>query len=255
MTVDTASPSPRGRILCLHGDGTNAEIFEAQLRRISQALASHYELVCVNGPFECAPGYGVSPFFDDCGPFYRWLRLEDSFDEARGTDVMNLNSHGMCNQKIGDGILDTFRDLQFEFDDDEEAFDGILGFSSSGSVVAGILKHQQCALAGGRKPAIGFRFRFGILINGQGTPVALEDGEGGLDCTIKIPTVQTVGLKDEWKESSIRLNSFFDQHHMIRLDLDNDHSVPSRLEQVEQLAKTVAHIDMDQPKTTCVATC
>lgn len=248
MTVDTASPlaSPRGRILCLHGDGTNAEIFEAQLRRISLALAPHYDLVCINGPFECAPGYGVSPFFDDCGPFYRWLRLEDSFEDACGTARKDLgsndNNNDARNQQPGDGILDTFRDLHFEFDDDDKAFDGILGFSSSGGVVAGILKHQQCALAVGRTPAVGFRFRFGILINGQGTPVALDHGESGLDCTIKIPTVQIVGLKDEWKEDSIRLSSFFDQGCMVRLDLDNDHSVPLSLEHVEQLARMVAQI-------------
>lgn len=242
MTIDTASSKPRGRILCLHGDGTNAEIFEAQLRRISQALAGHYDLICVNGPFECAPGYGVSPFFDDCGPFYRWLRLEDSFDDTRGTDMMDLDGDDPHNYSVSDGILDAFRDMQLEFDGDEEAFDGILGFSSSGGVVAGILKHQQCALAADRKPTIGFRFRFGILINGQGTPVALEDGEGALDCIIKIPTVQIVGSKDEWKDSSIRLNSFFDSDCMIKLDLDNDHSVPSRLDHVEQLAKSVAQI-------------
>lgn len=226
----TASRKPRGRILCLHGDGTNAEIFEAQLRRISKALAVHYELVCINGPFECAPGYGVSPFFDDCGPFYRWLRLEDSFNNKPR------------NHHASDGIVDVFRDLQFEFDDDEEAFDGILGFSSSGGVVAGILKHQQCVVASGRKPAVGFRFRFGILINGQGTPVALEEGEDGLDCTIKIPTMQTVGSGDEWRENSIHLASFFDQAYMLRLDLDNDHSVPSKVEQVEQLARMVTKI-------------
>lgn len=242
MEIDIACTEPRRRILCLHGDGTNAEIFEAQLRRVSQALAAHYDLFCVNGPFECAPGYGVSPFFDDCGPFYRWLRLEDSFDDTCSTSMMDPDIDDLQNYRAGDGILDVFQDLQLEFDDDEEAFDGILGFSSSGGVVAGILKHQQCALAVGRKPAVGFRFRFGILINGQGTPVALEEGEGALNCVIKIPTVQTVGSKDEWKDSSVRLNSFFDSNCMIRLDLDNDHSVPSRLDHVEQLAKSVTQI-------------
>lgn len=234
MTANASFDKSRGRILCLHGDGTNAEIFEAQLRRISQALSTQFELICVNGPFECAPGYGVSPFFDDCGPFYRWLRLEDSFGDSNESS-MTTEMYEACN-----GVLNIFGDLQYEFGGDEEAFDGILGFSSSGGIVAGILKHQQEALSEGRKPVVKFRFKFGVLINGQGTPLPFDRERSFNQSLIKIPTVQVVGLKDEWKDSSLRLGSFFDQDCTMNLELDNDHSVPAKMDHAHQLAQIVA---------------
>lgn len=53
-----SSPAKKGRILCLHGKGTNADIFASQTRSIRQRLQEHCEFVFVNGllPSEPYPG-------------------------------------------------------------------------------------------------------------------------------------------------------------------------------------------------------
>lgn len=48
------------RILALHGMGTNASIFEAQLSRICGTLEDHgHELIFVDGQVDCAGAQGV----------------------------------------------------------------------------------------------------------------------------------------------------------------------------------------------------
>ena len=46
------------RFLCLHGMGTNAQIFEAQLAQIRSQLVGQHEFVFVDGEVECEPAPG-----------------------------------------------------------------------------------------------------------------------------------------------------------------------------------------------------
>lgn len=47
------------RFLCLHGMGTNAQIFEAQLARVRSQLVGQHEFVFVNGEVDSAPAPGM----------------------------------------------------------------------------------------------------------------------------------------------------------------------------------------------------
>jgi hypothetical protein len=46
------------RFLCLHGMGTNGQIFEAQLSSIRNQLVGQHEFVFPDGEFECEPAPG-----------------------------------------------------------------------------------------------------------------------------------------------------------------------------------------------------
>ncbi|THY60769.1 hypothetical protein D6C98_02226 [Aureobasidium pullulans] len=81
------------RILCLHGGGVTAEIFQLQARSLIKALPT-FRLIFADGPFYCPPGPGIVPVYEDYGPFRRWLRWlpehADIDDEAAIEEVMDL---------------------------------------------------------------------------------------------------------------------------------------------------------------------
>jgi len=238
------------RILCFHGDGTNADIFYSQTRVIRNALVDKFDLVYINGPFECDPGYGVSPFFDDCGPYFRWLQADDAAAIASSRQLDGPYPPRELNmEKTTRGILDVLRDLEWEFGSDERAFAGIMGFSSSAGVVAGILQ-DQCTTPRGRRTKSGYRFSFSILINGHGLPLEFSDhdseagtGDGSVKAAkIQVPTLLTCGLRDEWLCESRKLVESFDVKYSTILDLDSGHEVPTRPEHVTPFAQCLLKI-------------
>ncbi|KAI5280920.1 hypothetical protein KEM54_003498 [Ascosphaera aggregata] len=62
------------RIICLHGGGSNAEVFYAQMRTLRSKLEAHFRLVFVDAPFICPAGPGVAMVYQHLSPFRRWLR-------------------------------------------------------------------------------------------------------------------------------------------------------------------------------------
>ena len=81
------------RILCLHGGGTSAEIFQIQCRVIIKRLQGIFRLVFVDAPFTSRPHPAIVPYFGDEGTFYRWLRWNDdepydNFAEAKILDCI-----------------------------------------------------------------------------------------------------------------------------------------------------------------------
>ncbi|KAK1998421.1 citrinin biosynthesis oxidoreductase CtnB [Colletotrichum falcatum] len=243
------------RILCLHGDGTNAMVFAAQTRHLRRALEPHgIELVYATGPFECEPGYGVSPFFDDCGPFYRWCSNDprDGYSQATTAEDDAAESTAMAA-----GIVDMFQDLRYEFghttdgEDGRDGFVGILGFSSAAAIVAGILAVQNngddelC-------PAW-YRFRFGVLVNGTGPPARLPiigGGGGSKPRPIEVPTLSVVGKQDQWRGQSKLLNTYFDKDSVTCLEFDNGHKIPSEDGQVKEMASAI--LDMVRKTEECI---
>jgi hypothetical protein len=64
---------PLPRILCLHGGGVSGQIFRIQTARLRNALRDHFTFFFVDAPFPAEPGPGVLPFFEGCGPYYKWV--------------------------------------------------------------------------------------------------------------------------------------------------------------------------------------
>ncbi|KAF9887259.1 hypothetical protein FE257_010387 [Aspergillus nanangensis] len=101
------------RFLCLHGIGSNANVFQAQLASIQQALGSQHEFVFIQGEIPSQPGPGVDGLSN--GPYYSFFsaptapQLHAAFD-----------------------IIDQALDM-------DGPFDGVMGFSQGASIVASYL--------------------------------------------------------------------------------------------------------------------
>ncbi|KAL0930040.1 citrinin biosynthesis oxidoreductase CtnB [Colletotrichum truncatum] len=243
------------RILCLHGDGTNAMVFAAQTRHLRRALELHgIELVYATGPFECDPGYGVSPFFDDCGPFYRWCPNDPR--DANGNGQVAAEEDDLAESAaMAAGIIDMFEDLHYEFGHDadgansRDGFIGILGFSSAASVVAGILAVQNNSVED--LCPVWYRFQFGVLINGTGPPTRFPTiGGDGSKQPIEVPTLSVVGKQDQWQSQSKLLNTCFDRKLLTCLEFDNGHKIPSEDGQVEEMVSAI--LDMVHRTEDCI---
>jgi hypothetical protein len=71
------------RVLCLHGQGSSATIFESQLSRLIAALPPHYTFNFVDAPVECGPGLDVGDVYP--GPYHCFF---DSYTPERMTDAI-----------------------------------------------------------------------------------------------------------------------------------------------------------------------
>ncbi len=192
-----ANPQPNlPSILCLHGGGTNSRIFQVQTVRLQRALSSHFNFVFLDGPFPCAPGPGVLPFFEDCGPFLRWNRSPSDPNLPEETKELIAAA---CK---------------------ETEFVGVLGFSAGAKLAAGLLLEQQVR----KRPG----FRFGVLLMGVSPPLVsgLTDEERAT--RIKVPSVVVLGKADPWREQGRRLyDEFWEVGKASLLELEIGHRLPN----------------------------
>ncbi|KAI1253821.1 hypothetical protein MGN70_004216 [Eutypa lata] len=105
------------KFLCLHGMGTNASVYEAQLAPIRAQMDPADEFIFVEGLTECRPAEGVSNFFS--GPFYCYYN------------------------KPTVECLQAAYDLIQEIVEEEGPFHGVFGFSQGGALAASLLLHHQ----------------------------------------------------------------------------------------------------------------
>ncbi|CEL10308.1 hypothetical protein ASPCAL13429 [Aspergillus calidoustus] len=105
------------RILCLHGAGSSGAILERQMSNLRRELDPSFELVFVDGPFECGRGPGVSQY--QTGPF---------FSHTQGYSPANMAQ-----------ALSYLEDIL----EDEGPFDGIFGFSQGSAVTLSYFHQQQ----------------------------------------------------------------------------------------------------------------
>ncbi|RYP52697.1 hypothetical protein DL768_002204 [Monosporascus sp. mg162] len=105
------------KFLCLHGMGTNADVYEAQLAPIRAQMDPSHEFIFVDGLTECSPSDGVSELFS--GPFYCYY------------------------SKPTAERLQAAYDLVLELIEDEGPFHGIFGFSHGGALAASLLLYHR----------------------------------------------------------------------------------------------------------------
>ncbi|KAL2784620.1 DUF341 domain-containing protein [Aspergillus keveii] len=105
------------KILCLHGAGSSGAILERRMSSLRRELDPSFELVFVDGPFECGRGPGVSEY--QRGPF---------FSHTRGYSPAN--------------IAQAVRYLE-DILEEEGPFDGIFGFSQGSGLILSYFHQQQ----------------------------------------------------------------------------------------------------------------
>jgi pimeloyl-ACP methyl ester carboxylesterase len=199
------SPTPKPRILCLHGGGTSATVFAIQTIRLRRLLPN-FEFIFLSGPFESGPGPGVLPYFEGMDPYFRWRRAsrgarvpmtEEDLEEVEEDDavvdgflddVLSGVKEGLSAEQIlGVRNLDgKEREASWDFwsgygkdaEDGVEGvkgpFIGVLGFSQGAGVAARLLLRQDemrrmKASGGGQKSTQRHipLLKFGVLIGGS----------------------------------------------------------------------------------------
>ncbi|KZM22331.1 uncharacterized protein EKO05_0007940 [Ascochyta rabiei] len=162
------------RILCLHGGGVNAAIFEAQSRSLIRHLETSFHLVWANAPFFCDPHPDVVEVYGPYGPFRRWLR---AFPEHAEID------DEACIEEIGYAMRTAMENDSRKGATGEWV--GLMGFSQGSKVCASILLEQQAREARAEKEGelivpVGLtnipnlHWRFGILMAGSAPLINLK---------------------------------------------------------------------------------
>ena len=212
-------PTNLPRILCLHGGGTSALIFQIQLRRLIWALRQHFTCVFVDAPLKSGPGPDVLPVFADFGPYYRWATLESPNEESVQLEVREL--------------------LKETIQKDGGDFVGVLGFSQGARMAAGLLSDQERGDSEGMPD-----WKFGVLLCGSHPPYSLracrapldglEDKAGddqygpiatpGAEDMISVPSVHMRGLRDKHLERGRRLARHFSDK--MEFEFDQGHHLP-----------------------------
>ncbi|KAF2009881.1 hypothetical protein BU24DRAFT_427912 [Aaosphaeria arxii CBS 175.79] len=162
------------RILCLHGGGVNATIFEAQSRSLIRHLQHSFRLVWAEAPFFCDPHPDVIRVYGTYGPFRRWVRWLDQHSE--------IDSES-CIEEIG-------YSLRTAMEEDDRAggtgqWVGLMGFSQGAKLSASLLLEQQARedkavrerKAGTDTGPIGIPgldWRFGVLLAGRAPLINLN---------------------------------------------------------------------------------
>ncbi len=217
------------RILCLHGGGTSAMIFSMQTGKLQRALRQHFRFVFVDGPFETIPGPGVMPFFEGCGPFWRWVKTEGRNDfEVRQT-------------------------LQKALKEDGGPFVGVLGFSQGARLAAGILLEQQ-----ERGQVEGHELRFAICVNGTYPALILAGDQSptlrptldtelvewdeAYNLHITLPSVHVHGNQDPYVQGSRLLARCFDPQTATIFDFETEHHLPTSASDTEKVAGAILRI-------------
>ena len=239
------------RILCLHGGGVNADVFEVQCRGIIAGLKSSFRLVFMNAPFFSAPHPSIVSVYGDHGPFRRWLRWQDDHPEIDGESA---------SQEIRDQCLQTMED-----DTGTGEWVGILGFSQGAKIAASLLWTQQKITETFGESESFTHFKFGVLMAGRGPIIMLDhrietsryvEDAGRLSAAfsdwpetnkgshvLRIPTLHVHGLRDP----------SLDHHKILRekycadgtttlLEWDGGHRIPIKIHDVDAVVEKILEL-------------
>ncbi|PWY94537.1 hypothetical protein BO94DRAFT_531501 [Aspergillus sclerotioniger CBS 115572] len=250
-TNDTATMH-LSRILCLHGGGTNANIFRMQCRVLEKRLGRSFRLVYAQAPFtSLEPGPDVTSVYKDYGPFRIWLR--------------DHRMPGVWTSRDVAARIDAALALAMAADDAKGAtgdWVGILGFSQGAKVAASILYRQQ------RCPGM-TSFRFAVLLAGQGPlvwlmpdipmPRGLVDAAtpfthpapawltlGSDEHVLRLPTIHVHGLKDPGLDRHRDLlREYCDPLEATLVEWEGDHRMPIKSRDVEMIVQEIHKVARD----------
>ncbi|KAM5344959.1 hypothetical protein ACJ41O_010821 [Fusarium nematophilum] len=184
-----------------------------QFAKLERALSNRFQLVYLEGPLDSAPGPGVLPFFENCGPYSCWV----SDDKTLPPD---------SKREEEDDAIAYIKSFMIQ----HGPFAGILGFSQGARATASILLEQQ------RQP-FAHNALFGVFFCGTFPPFVPETPE------IKIPTVHVLGLSDPYLEEGEVLLSHCTQQSVRRvIKFNGGHHMPSSPDVTRQIADVISMV-------------
>lgn len=257
----------RPRLLCLHGGGTNATIFQYQSRNLISKLSACFHLVYAEAPFLCDAGPNVLPLYKDHGPFRCWLPWKASTDDDNGAPPDKSAVISAIEQSLE-------RAMQA---DDAGGRDGpwvgLVGFSQGAKLSASLLLEQELRRdQGGQQPHSSSSschqgWKFAVLLHGIAPLVALSDegqgqegmqradqilglfsqgfqfNEDGVSRRVTVPTVHVHGLRDMGLPLSRKLLDLYCESATATLvEWDGDHRVPTKTIDVQKIVNEVFRI-------------
>nr|A0A161CKG1.1 RecName: Full=Esterase citA; AltName: Full=Citrinin synthesis protein A [Monascus ruber]ALI92654.1 CitA serine hydrolase [Monascus ruber] len=238
------------RILCLHGGGSNAAIFQAQCRRLIAQLRSEFRFVFAQAPFLSDAEPNVMSVYSQWGPFRRWLRWCPDHPEIRPEDAIRA---------IDDCLEDVKR--QDDAKGATGAWVGLLGFSQGAKMCASLLYRQQIRQELRGRSFAGSDYRFGVLLAGRAPLVSLDPDldlnsslpdvsqitdakyHGPSQDVLRIPTVHVHGMRDPHVDLHRQLFEEFCAPESRRLvEWDGDHRVPLKYNDVSLVAYQIREL-------------
>ncbi|RKF74545.1 Esterase citA [Golovinomyces cichoracearum] len=269
----------RPRVAMFHGGGSTSKIFQMQCESIEQRLASRFELVYFDAPFQSGPGKGILPFFsfEEWGPYLSWFtNREDGEEYPDGTAGNYDDEEGI------ERIIRLMRESE-----PGGKWVGCLGFSQGTRVVAGLLLWQQLRKKKGVEVGENIDLQFGVLCMGAYSPMTStipecksfssnsnfpciflfslsanklqyhidmvllsallewdeKDPSPSLarkDELIKIPTLHLHGLKDAFlSQARSQMNDHFDPNTITCVEIDYHHAMPWHKSDVSLLVENI----------------
>ena len=240
MIFENRASKPK--ILCLHGRGTSAMIFQIQTMQLVQLLEDRFDFLFVDAPLESEAGPGVLPVFEDEGPYFSWLQ-----------DIST-------NKPLSNSMEAAVRILD-ELEASRGSLAGILGFSQGAAVGLGLLLRDQ------RRREIGLSsagYRFGAFVGGgmlplpvgdddypnsvgstpsSGTSTPPSDDEGYFPESVEVPTLHVTGSNDLWAKQGRALQTWVNNRHKAAsLEFVGGHEMPRRSDDVARLAKEIVRM-------------
>lgn len=252
------------RLLCLHGGGVNAAIFEAQSRSLIRHLQYSFRLVWADGPFFCDPHPDIIEVYGSYAPFRRWLRWMPHQPEL---------DDETCIEEIGYAIRGAM-------EDDDRAggrgeWVGLVGFSQGGKLSASLLLEQQsrqdkaaregkAEIDDGPTGVKGLIWRFGLLLAARAPLSNLNpdiqkskalipaaglsedlkfDGAVDQEAILRIPTIHVHGRADPGLHLHQRLlNEYCTKETTTLIEWDGTHRVPIKSPDVEPIVEAVYEV-------------
>jgi predicted esterase len=241
------------RILCLHGGGTNAQIFHAQCRVLSGQLKSKFRLCFADAPFLSQAGPDVVSVYQNYVPFRRWLRWQAEHPDIDAkTAVREIEKS-----------LDTAKQ-----EDDRKGATGewvaLLGFSQGAKMCASLLLQQQVRMQKLGIHEAKSHYRFAVLLAGRGPLVSLDPAlfmtaalvdaaqighpdtltnrSLGAETShiLQLPTIHVHGMQDQGLELHRDLLEQYCEPWSARLiEWDGGHRVPIKTKDVAAIAEQI----------------
>lgn len=236
----------RPRVAMFHGGGSTSKIFQMQCESIEQRLASRFELVYFDAPFQSGPGKGILPFFsfEEWGPYLSWFTNREDGEEYSDGTAGNYDDE--------EGIERIIRLMRESGPGGKWV--GCLGFSQGTRVVAGLLLWQQLRKNKGVEVGENIDLQFGVLCMGAYSPMTSTIPESLLewdekdpsrsfarkDELIKIPTLHLHGLKDAFlSQARSQMNNHFDPNTITCVEIDYHHAMPWHKSDISLLVENI----------------
>ncbi|KAL6721661.1 hypothetical protein ACLMJK_000765 [Lecanora helva] len=245
--------SGKPRILCLHGGGVSAKIFEMQMRYFLKSLGDNFRLVFADGPWPCDMHEDLIPVYSNMGPCYRWANWKphhSAIDESTAvTEIESTLTKAMAKDEgTGEWV-------------------GLLGFSQGAGLSFSILLENQRRLQEDHwaEAYTGVFWKFGIIMAGRAPPQSLsphtrnnhnykniaqlsqwQESESLFDSSrpiLRIPTLHVHGLEDPGLDLHRKLSEYFASPENSKVvEWDGPHRIPFKRADIAKITEAILEV-------------